>query len=225
MTGRHYEIWRDVYWFTDGAEDGGEVAVCGTCVPRHSFFPSRADVPEWPCPDSVHHDEATECPTWGPVPAGDTVSYECRCQQPEGTACPQCGDTDTWFDRSVCPEPCGAMHTRCTGCGAVTGHPCPFDEHQLGHSTEETPMPHTCHHPGCTDPGSGHHTLARGVPQCAAFGCDGAARETAGLCPDDTPGCLYYGGCTRTTGAPVTWWHARHLARVRGAWKGVDDDG
>ncbi|MEU2443527.1 hypothetical protein ABZ588_08405 [Streptomyces althioticus] len=31
-------------------------------------------------------------------------------------ACTQFG---TWFDRSVCAEPCGAMHTRCTNCGVA----------------------------------------------------------------------------------------------------------
>lgn len=35
-------------------------------------------------------------------------------------------DLDTWFDRSVCPEPCGAMHTRCTACGTALGG-CPLD--------------------------------------------------------------------------------------------------
>jgi hypothetical protein len=29
---------------------------------------------------------------------------------------------DTWFDRELCPDPCGAMHTRCNWCGrAVDG--------------------------------------------------------------------------------------------------------
>ena len=23
----------------------------------------------------------------------------------------------TWFDRSICPEPCGFMHNRCVDCG------------------------------------------------------------------------------------------------------------
>lgn len=38
--------------------------------------------------------------------------------------CPKChGPADaTWFDRTLCPEPCGSMHTRCYGCGvAVDG--------------------------------------------------------------------------------------------------------
>jgi hypothetical protein len=32
-----------------------------------------------------------------------------------------CTHPDTWFDRSLCPEPCGAMHDRCTTCGEVVG--------------------------------------------------------------------------------------------------------
>ncbi|SOE25645.1 hypothetical protein [Streptomyces sp. OK228] len=32
----------------------------------------------------------------------------------------------TWFDRSVCPEPCGSMHDRCTRCGRAVGG-CPIE--------------------------------------------------------------------------------------------------
>ncbi len=103
------------------------------------------------------------------------------------------------------------MHDRCTDCGGVVGHPCPFDEHQLA---EETHMPHTCHHPGCAGPGTVHHTLSRGTPLCAAGNCPGAGREVAGLCPENAPGCLYYGGCVRTARTMTAEaWHARHLAR------------
>jgi hypothetical protein len=38
-----------------------------------------------------------------------------------------CDPEDTWFDRSICPEPCGTMHTRCVDCGRpVDG--CPHDQ-------------------------------------------------------------------------------------------------
>lgn len=40
---------------------------------------------------------------------------------------PSCTHPDTWFDRSVCAEPCGSMHCRCTGCGVVVGQPCPIE--------------------------------------------------------------------------------------------------
>jgi hypothetical protein len=56
-----------------------------------------------------------------------SATFTCR-TFPE---CP-CGDTpaaeeDTWFDRSVCPPPCGAMHERYVS----TGRPadgCPHEE-------------------------------------------------------------------------------------------------
>lgn len=31
-------------------------------------------------------------------------------------------EPDGWFDRSVCPEPCGSMHTICGDCGRVQGY-------------------------------------------------------------------------------------------------------
>lgn len=31
-----------------------------------------------------------------------------------------CEHEDTWFDRSICPEPCGSMHYVCSDCGEVT---------------------------------------------------------------------------------------------------------
>lgn len=30
-----------------------------------------------------------------------------------------CDPADAWFDREVCPEPCGMMHYRCRVCGAA----------------------------------------------------------------------------------------------------------
>ena len=50
----------------------------------------------------------------------ESVSSE---QPPEST----CGHPDTWFDRTLCPEPCGSMHDRCTECGVVLGR-CRLDE-------------------------------------------------------------------------------------------------
>lgn len=37
----------------------------------------------------------------------------------EATPLP-CGPAEEWFDRSICSEPCGSMHNRCTDCGAVS---------------------------------------------------------------------------------------------------------
>ncbi|MEU2724095.1 hypothetical protein [Streptomyces smyrnaeus] len=46
----HGIVYRDVMWLAaDGAEETAELPVCGHCVPRHSSFPSRAEVPEGPC--------------------------------------------------------------------------------------------------------------------------------------------------------------------------------
>ncbi|MFC8490701.1 hypothetical protein ACFUJU_07825 [Streptomyces sp. NPDC057235] len=42
---------------------------------------------------------------------------------PAGPPCEGCGQSDGyWFDRSVCEEPCGSMHDRCSNCGAVLGY-------------------------------------------------------------------------------------------------------
>lgn len=49
----HYIVHRDIGWLED--DDGelvecyAELPVCGVCVPRHSHFPTRADVPTGPC--------------------------------------------------------------------------------------------------------------------------------------------------------------------------------
>jgi hypothetical protein len=38
-------------------------------------------------------------------------STECRCD----------GETSDWFDRSICPEPCGSMHYVCNECLGIKG--------------------------------------------------------------------------------------------------------
>lgn len=45
----HAIVWRDIGWLADGEENYAEIPVCGLCVPKHSHFASRADVPEGPC--------------------------------------------------------------------------------------------------------------------------------------------------------------------------------
>jgi small-conductance mechanosensitive channel len=49
----HGIVWRDVGWLAveDGeiAEEEAELPVCGLCVPRHSSFERRENVPEGPC--------------------------------------------------------------------------------------------------------------------------------------------------------------------------------
>lgn len=39
------------------------------------------------------------------------------------TACQE----NTYFDRTICPEPCGSMHYRCIQCGGVAGEECPVE--------------------------------------------------------------------------------------------------
>lgn len=41
-------------------------------------------------------------------------------------SCPGCGGDpgNNWFDRDVCPEPCGSTHIRCAGCGEVLDDCC-----------------------------------------------------------------------------------------------------
>lgn len=38
--------------------------------------------------------------------------------RPPPTCCPK---PDMWFDRSICPEPCGSMHDRCNNCLTTMG--------------------------------------------------------------------------------------------------------
>lgn len=49
-----------------------------------------------------------------------------------------CPHSETWFDRTICAEPCGSMHDRCTVCGEVVGHPCKID---YPHAAKADPMP------------------------------------------------------------------------------------
>jgi hypothetical protein len=51
-------------------------------------------------------------------------------QPPE--ACPGCGGdrTSNWTDRSICPQPCGKMHIRCSQCGQALDS-CHWDQADL----------------------------------------------------------------------------------------------
>lgn len=39
----------------------------------------------------------------------------------------ECPHEHDYFDRSICPEPCGAMHYRCTDCGWALDY-CPHED-------------------------------------------------------------------------------------------------
>lgn len=45
----HATMYRSIGWLEDGDEAGSELSVCGRCVSKHSYYASRADVPEGPC--------------------------------------------------------------------------------------------------------------------------------------------------------------------------------
>jgi hypothetical protein len=49
---RHAIVWRDIGWSEDGDECYEELPVCGRCVPKHSYFPSRAEVPLGACDET-----------------------------------------------------------------------------------------------------------------------------------------------------------------------------
>jgi hypothetical protein len=49
----HHIVWRDIGWFSEEGgelvEEAAELPVCGLCIPRHSSFRLREDVPEGAC--------------------------------------------------------------------------------------------------------------------------------------------------------------------------------
>jgi hypothetical protein len=71
---------------------------------------------KWPCPTGAALDGQAEgeahavprCPVCRHAPHGNDTCFN--------MASDECDSGD--FDRTVCPEPCGAMHSYCTGCGS-----------------------------------------------------------------------------------------------------------
>lgn len=45
----HAIVHRQLGWLEDGEEDHAETPVCRRCVPKHSWYGRRADVPEGHC--------------------------------------------------------------------------------------------------------------------------------------------------------------------------------
>ena len=45
----HSIVHRQIGWLEDGDEEHAEIPVCRKCVPKHSYYERRADVPEGPC--------------------------------------------------------------------------------------------------------------------------------------------------------------------------------
>lgn len=49
--------------------------------------------------------------------------------------CTSCGsDKAAWFDRELCPEPCGAMHYRCVDCGNTLLEDCLHEARDAMHA-------------------------------------------------------------------------------------------
>lgn len=45
----HRIVHREIGWLENGVEASGEIPVCGYCVPKHSHYQQRGEVPEGPC--------------------------------------------------------------------------------------------------------------------------------------------------------------------------------
>jgi hypothetical protein len=45
----HDIVHRQIGWLEDGEEGNAEIPVCRRCVPKHSWYGCRADVPQGPC--------------------------------------------------------------------------------------------------------------------------------------------------------------------------------
>jgi hypothetical protein len=71
------------------------------------------------CPDCRAKWEAEEAPEEPPL----TPEEEEQAPEDEAPApCHECNSTaDSWYDRSICAEPCGSSHNRCSDCGAAVG--------------------------------------------------------------------------------------------------------
>ena len=68
---------------------------------------------------------------WSFEDLGDTPEPADEWEDPEPSGpCPHCGGPgdDNWFDRSICPEPCDMMHTRCNNCGKDIDGECPWEK-------------------------------------------------------------------------------------------------
>jgi hypothetical protein len=112
----------------------GKGGVCRDPLKRCGLKCRRAE-PEAPGYDDSWHD-SSPCEGCGHFVLdhidGACKALGCPCghdvpepQAPEEPACRTCGQrAGDWFDRSVCAEPCGSAHNRCSNCGAVTGDAC-----------------------------------------------------------------------------------------------------
>lgn len=160
---QHYPIWREVGWFTDGEDDGGEVLVCGTCVPKHFHYQRREDVPEWPCPlADVGARKCGRCESYG------------GCCSPQGCCAGCCDGPESAGDHPhptyAAPEDAGL----CDCIGADGPHP---------YSNDTCPPP--CDH--CGRPGHSFEDCPAAGPACPQCGDAGDCFVPAGHyrdCPE-----------------------------------------
>lgn len=82
------------------------------------------------CPDHLRFVPCRSCPPGQERYSTDPEDVRRTREHQSGAATCPCARDDfdrTYFDRSICPEPCAAMHQRCLDCGrAVDG--CPFED-------------------------------------------------------------------------------------------------
>lgn len=108
---------------------GKQSWVCGCTGPLEKI--TVAPLPYEPacCPDGVHSmfDPCPgDCQCVCPDPPR-AIDFECPLPHnpfapKSGVPASVCVHQETWFDRSVCAEPCGSMHDRCTECGSILGY-------------------------------------------------------------------------------------------------------
>lgn len=145
---------------------------------------------------------------YGYSPTGDATPGEPPKTWASNAPCSHSGiGVSTWFDRSVCPEPCSSMHDRCTRCGRAVGG-CPLEsvddyEATTGHAITcgagfgagcqcEPAAPASC--PECSEP---YREVPGGRSCTHARDCQYAFRPKRKacrycpdpLCPEDCPEC------------------------------------
>ena len=99
----HYPVWRVIGWLdSDGETQYEEIKVCGTCVPKHSHFRSREEVPRY------HGDDTPEV---APPPQTGPRQVTCKCDWPYGH-CMTCAQTWGYT----------AVHMTVDGTCAMLGH-------------------------------------------------------------------------------------------------------
>ena len=97
-------------WLGSGwLESDDDRAYCVEVADRLARWRPR-DFTDLCCPMCEEVDCDGDCP-FRPVRIGASIREERRAETIP------CEHPDEWFDRTICPEPCGMMHYYCTECG------------------------------------------------------------------------------------------------------------